>query len=74
MPNVTKNLSTWSQGPDCDLKRHQTRFFSGSWVALKRLMQEKGLSETYDFVLSSDTIYSPASQDQLVDSILEVYF
>ena len=48
------------------------RFIAGSWASLPQLLQKQGLSGSYDFVFSTDTIYSITSQQQLLDCIHEV--
>ena len=48
------------------------RFFFGGWSSLGKLLTSLGLSETYDYILSSDSIYSLDSQEQLLDCIITV--
>ena len=44
----------------------ETRFFSGDWRPLKQLLRDRG-DLKYDLVLTSETIYSEASQPKLLD-------
>lgn len=47
-------------------------FIAGSWASLPQLLQKQGLSGSYDFVFSTDTIYSISSHQQLLGCIHEV--
>ena len=66
MPNYEANVGT-----DGTAKK-PPRFFSGGWASLKGLLRREGLARGYDFVFTSDTIYSLDSQQHLLDCIAEV--
>lgn len=65
MPNLAANLAERvTRAPPHHSRK--ARFFAGDWAALPGILEECGLAGTYDFVLSTDTIYSRASQAPLL--------
>lgn len=65
--NVAANASAWavrgstagsgSPAGTADAAS-RARFFAGSWDALPALLEQQGLTHTYDLVLTAETIYS----------------
>lgn len=66
MPNYEANVGKGGCAED------PPRFFSGGWASLKGLLRREGLAGGYDFVFTSDTIYSLDSQQPLLNCIAEV--
>ena len=69
MPNLAANLRRLLADRD---SLPQPHFIAGSWASLPQLLKKQGLSGSYDFVFSTDTIYSVDSHQQLLDCIHEV--
>eukprot|EP00884_Botryococcus_braunii_P011875 jgi/Botrbrau1/20689/Bobra.0058s0019.1 len=69
IPNLEHNVQAF-QLPTAESGR--ARFFSGSWGSLPALLTTKGLEGSYDLVLSAETIYSEASQGDLLDCIVQL--
>ena len=67
IPNYVANLGAPNVKAKC-----KARFFSGGWSFFRELMQTEGLSGSYDYIFSSDSIYCPHSQQDILDCILEV--
>ena len=56
-----KSLANYSTVSSC----HGCKFYSGDWSSLIQLLP----SEYYDIILTSETIYSPASQPKLLTAL-----
>jgi hypothetical protein len=63
MPNYEANVGGVGGVP---------RFFSGGWASLIGLLREEGLAGSYDFLFTTDSIYSLDSQQHLLDCIADV--
>ena len=71
-PNYACNLG--SNPKDWTADGKHARFFFGAWSSLNELHSSLGLSGTYDYIFSSDSIYSLDSQEHLLDCITRVRF
>ena len=69
IPNCVCNLET--KPAEWAVDKH-LRFFFGGWSSLGDLLSSLNLSGTYDYIFSSDSIYSLDSQNHLLDCIIKV--
>ena len=46
--------------------------FAGDWALLPEFVHSKGVVGGYDIILAAETIYSPDSQEQLLQCIKKV--
>lgn len=70
VPNYACNLE--SDPAEWAAERVYPRFFSGGWNSMGTLLLDLDLSGTYDYIFSSDSIYSLDSQEHLLDCIIMV--
>lgn len=77
--NVAANASAWAvrggaggggSSSGCAVgAASRARFFAGSWDALPALLARQGLTQTYDLVLTAETIYSLEAMRSLYGAI-----
>jgi hypothetical protein len=77
VPNVDVNFREWQEAlpalPGARLRsaesRAPARYFSGGWNSLEDLLTSKGLSNSYDLVLTAETIYSLKAISSLLQAV-----
>ena len=68
IPTVTANVSRIPASQQPPL----TRFLAGSWAAMPAWLRSTGLTNSFDIVLTSETIYSSASSMHLYRTLMQV--
>ena len=68
IPNVQANLDR------LPMERHRgkVRYFAGSWQAFPAFVDASGLQQSYDVVLTAETVYDSRSSLQMYKCITQV--
>lgn len=70
IPMVMRNAKRMKAMHGMEMKT--SRFFAGDWGTLEPLFEDQALIQTYDVVLTSETIYSVESMPRLLGCIKKV--
>jgi len=67
IPNAVANLSR------LPIDRHhgQLRYFAGAWQEFPAYLDSQGLSNTYDMILTAESVYEPTSSGELYECIVK---
>jgi hypothetical protein len=69
IPNVHANLAARQQAGSAPAS---SRYWAGDWLSVGELLISHGLGAHYDVLLAAETIYSEASQEDLLECIKQV--
>lgn len=69
IPNVHANLAARQQAGSAAAS---SRYWAGDWLSVGELLISHGLGAHYDVLLAAETIYSEASQEDLLECIKQV--